>query len=104
MASRTFANTFQLLPLYEYNTNQWLVKAHAHYSTNLLLLKRLPIISNRIWNEHLYLNYLNTTTLHHYVETGYSMGQIWAIGEIGVFTAFEKFHYRSIGVRISLGL
>lgn len=103
-STNTFRNTFQLLPFYEYNTNQWLVRAHAHYSTNLLLLKRLPLISNRIWNENLYLNYLNTPSLNHYIETGYSLGQIMAVGEIGVFTSFENFRYRSVGFKISLGL
>jgi hypothetical protein len=101
----TFSNfdfTYQLLPFYTCNTNQWSVGGHAQYQTKLLLLKRLPIISNRIWTENLYLNYLDNPNVKNYLELGYGVGQLWAVGEVAIFTSFENFKYRSVGWKVSI--
>jgi len=102
--SESLVNSFQLLPYYTLHNKKWQAEAHIHFNTPLLILKRLPLISNRVWDENLYLNYLHTPELHHYMETGYSLGQIYGVLEVGVFTSFERFHYQSTGLRISLGL
>jgi hypothetical protein len=95
-------NTFQHLPFYIPSTKDWLIEAHVLYTTKLLLLKRLPLISNKIWTENLYLNYLHSPLFKHHIEMGYSVGQIWAIGEIGVFTSFDNWSYSSTGVKICI--
>jgi hypothetical protein len=97
-------NTYQLLPFYTCNTNQWSIGGHVQYQTKLLLLKRLPIISNRIWTENLYFNYLHNPNATHYMELGYGLGQLWAVGEAAVFTSFENFKYRSVGVKVSISV
>jgi len=99
-----FDRSFQLLDYYKYSTFDQYLEGHIHYKTQLLLLKRLPLISQRIWTENIYLNYLNTSSLNNYLELGYGLGNIWAIGNVGVFTSFENGKYRSVGVKVSIGI
>jgi hypothetical protein len=99
-----FEGTLQHLPFYAPNTNDWIIEGHFRYGTKLLLLKRLPLISNKIWTENIYLNYMHAPMFKHHVEVGYGLGQIWAVGEIGVFTAFDNWKYTTTGVNISIGL
>ena len=95
-----FENSFQLLDFYTYSTSKSYIEGHVQYETDLFLLKRLPWISNTIWNENLYMNYLNTPFLKNYVELGYGLGQIYLMGNLSVFGSFENGKYRSVGVRI----
>lgn len=95
-----FENSFQLLDFYKYSTSKNYIEGHIQYQTDLLLLKRLPLISNTIWNENLYLNYLNTPAVKNYVELGYGIGQIYLIGNISVFGSFENGKYKSVGMKL----
>jgi len=99
-----FEKSFQLLDYYKFSTSDQYFEGHIHYKSRLLLLKRLPIISKRIWTENLYLNYLTTPSLNNYVELGYGIGNIMALGNLGVFTSFENGKYQSVGVKVSIGL
>jgi hypothetical protein len=63
-----FGKSFQLLDFYKYSTDDQYIEGHFHYKSRLLLLKRLPVISKRIWTENLYVNYFNTSSLHNYLE------------------------------------
>ncbi|HEX2936202.1 MAG TPA: DUF5686 and carboxypeptidase regulatory-like domain-containing protein [Bacteroidales bacterium] len=98
-----FGGTFQHLPFYVPNTNEWLFEGYFNYSTKLLVLKRLPLISNKIWTENIYLNYMHSPAFKHHMELGYGLGQIWAVGEIGVFSAFDNWKYSATGLKISIG-
>src|SRR5208283_4303674 len=44
-----FENSFQLLTYYQYSTSQKYIEGHFQYQTDLLFLKRMPWISNRLW-------------------------------------------------------
>jgi hypothetical protein len=99
-----FEKSFQLLNYYKYSTDDQYIEGHLHYKSRLLLLKRLPVISQRIWTENLYVNYFNTSSLHNYVELGYGVGNILAIGNLGVFASFDNGTYQSTGVKISFDL
>lgn len=98
-----FKESFQLLGFYKYSTSQRYLEGHAHYETQLLLLKYLPYISNTIWSENIYFNYLTTPLLTHYTEIGYGLGNIALMGELGGFVSFENGKYRSAGVRLCIG-
>jgi len=99
-----FEKSFQLLNYYKYSTSDQYFEGHLHYKTRLLLIKRLPIISKRIWSENLYVNYLATPTLKNYLELGYGIGNILAAGNLGVFTSFENGKYQSVGVKVGFEL
>jgi hypothetical protein len=96
--------SYQLLPYYASNTNDWCVGAHLQYQTKLLILKRLPIISNRLWTENLYFNYLYTPATKNYTEFGYTLGQLWAFAEFGCFVSFKEFKYNSVGLKFSFDM
>ena len=98
-----FKESFQLLDFYRYSTLQRYLEGHAHYETQLLMLKYLPFISNTFWSENIYFNYLSTPVLKNYVELGYGLGNIMLLGELGGFVSFENGKYRSAGVRLSIG-
>jgi hypothetical protein len=94
-----FKRGFFLINNYEYSTNTKYLEAHAQYSNQFLLLKRLPIISNQMWTENLYLNCLFVERYRPYYEAGYSMADIFFAGEVGVFTAFQGSSFHGVGVK-----
>ena len=99
-----FDKSFQLLPYYQFSTIKNYLEGHLKYQTDLLLVKHIPGIANRMWNENVYLNYLTTPLLKNYTEIGYGIGQIMLMGEIGVFCSFENFKYQASGIRININL
>jgi hypothetical protein len=90
--------SFRLLNDYEASTNEWYLQGHLKYSSPYLLLKYLPVLSNRLWNESLHLDYLHTPQLKNYMQVGYSIDQIFLMGSIGVFAGFEDGKYKHWGV------
>ena len=100
-----FGNTnevFRLVPFYRNATNESFAEAHAKFTTPYLLLKYLPLISNKLWVESLHLNYLTTGHGRHYWEAGYSLGQIYMTGSFGVFAGFTEKGFQNFGVQISI--
>lgn len=89
----TGGSSFRLLNDYTSSINEWYVTGHLKYSSPYLLLKNLPVLSNRLWQESLHLNYLHTPQLTHYTQLGYSIDQIFFMGSVGVFAGFENGEY-----------
>jgi hypothetical protein len=94
-----FKRGFFLLNNYEYSTASKYLETQFRYTTQFLLLKRLPWISNQFWTENLYLNTLFVEGHKPYYEAGYSLGQILFAGEVGVFVGFKGNEFHGIGVR-----
>ncbi len=94
----TGSPAFRLLKDYEASTNEWYLQGHLKYSSPYLLLKRLPVLSNRLWQESLHLDYLNTPHLKSYVQAGYSIDQIFFMGSVGVFAGFDEGRYKHWGI------
>ncbi|MBR8535929.1 carboxypeptidase-like regulatory domain-containing protein [Carboxylicivirga sediminis] len=101
---KSWENAFLLLDDYRYSTNDWYAKAHVSYTTPYLLLKFLPVLSNRLWTENLYTSYLTQPNYKNYVEVGYSMNQIFLIGSAGVFAGFEDGSYARWGFRVGINI
>lgn len=99
--TRKFDKAFYLLDNYEYSTSGKYAEAHLKYSTQFLLLKRLPWISDRFWTENIFLNTLFTSGHRPFYEAGYSLGQLLLGGEIGIFTAFKGDQYFGAGLKAS---
>jgi hypothetical protein len=94
----TAGPSFRLLDDYASSTNEWYATGHLKYSSPYLLLKNLPVLSNRLWQESLHLNYLHTPQLTHYTQVGYSIDQIFFMGSVGVFAGFENGEYEHWGI------
>lgn len=101
---KSWENAFMLLDDYRYSTNEWYAKAHVSYTTPYLLLKFLPVLSNRLWTENLYTSYLTQPNYKNYVEVGYSMNQIFLIGSAGIFAGFEDGSYARWGFRVGINI
>jgi hypothetical protein len=97
---KDFSSTFQLLDYYKYSTNDRFIEGHLNYSTPFLLLKRLPLIRDRVWTEKLMVNYLSTPVLKNYTEIGYGIGN--ELYNIGVFGSFRNLNSDRFGVKVSL--
>ena len=91
--------SFNLLEYYRYSTSDKYIETHLSYTTPFLVLKMLPFFSNRmLWSEGLQLSYLYAPSIKNYMELGYTIGMM-GMWEAGVFVGFEKFKYRSFGVK-----
>jgi hypothetical protein len=99
-----FDNAFMCTDFYKTSTNDYFAEAHISFKTPYLLLKYLPIIRERMWNENLNLNYLYTPEYQHYWEIGYSISDILFMAKAGVFAGFEGIDYKSVGLKISFDL
>ncbi len=75
---------------YRASTNEWIAGAFFNYDAMYLLIKWIPGINNTFIRENLYLSYLETPTVKHYLEVGYSINKIFMFADIGVSVAFEQ--------------
>ena len=101
---KSWDNAFMLLDDYRYSSNEWYTQAHISYTSPYLLLKFLPVLSNRLWTENIYTSYLSQPHYKNYVEVGYSMNQIFLIGSAGVFAGFEDGNYARWGFRVGINI
>jgi len=101
---KSWDRAFMLLDDYRYSTNEWYAQAHASYTSPYLLLKFLPVLSNRLWTEKLYASYLTQPHYKNYTEVGYSMSQIFFIGSAGVFAGFDDGQYARWGFRVGINI
>ena len=97
-------NSFRLLPFYQYSANNQFLEGHANWRTRRLILKRLPVIRNSMISERLFVNYLSTSELKNYVETGYGISNLFLLMNVEAVAGFENGKFRSAGVKVSLNL
>jgi hypothetical protein len=96
-------NTYNLLPFYKYSTNKEWIQAFINYRTDYLLLKRLPFLQGKMFNENLHFKFLKTEKSY-YSECGYSIGLPAGIANIGVYAAFGDTEFNGVGLQLSLPL
>jgi len=99
-----YANSFRLLPMYVYSTNQRFLDAHANLCTRKLILKQLPLVRNMSFSERLFVNYLSTPQMNNYVETGYGINNVFLMFNLEVVAGFENGKYQSAGFKVSMNL
>ncbi len=103
LAGRAFSDGFFLLDNYKYSTATRWAQAGITWNTPYLLLKRLPFFRKKAWDESLHLRSLVVYGRDPYTEVGYSVGLV-NLMRIGVFAAFERCKYQSVGVSVALTL
>jgi hypothetical protein len=87
---------------YTNSTEKGYVEGHVMYKTPMLLLKRLPLIRNRMWNENLSANYLFVPENGYHLELGYGIGN--DLYNIGVYSGFNNSGFESVGFRVSFSI
>ncbi len=97
-------NSFNLLHDYRYSSNQWFMEAHLSYSMPYLLIKNIPFLQDKMWNENLYFGHLSIPSYENYNEIGYGISQIYLVANVGVFAGFHDFEFHRWGVRVSINL
>ena len=94
--------SFQSIDYYSNSTDSWFVTAHAKYQSQMLLLKRLPLIRNRMWSESVMTSFMYTPEKKSILELGYSIGN--ELYNIGGFAGFDSRGFTMAGLRISLSI
>jgi hypothetical protein len=94
-----YQDAFRLPAYYSLATPEFFGEGHVKYSTPYLLLKYIPGFSKTLAKENLSLSWLGSRYHSHYTEIGYSITQLFFVGELGVYVGFDNLKYRSTGVR-----
>lgn len=97
---KEFFPYFLLLDSYEFSTNVHYAAAHVQYKSPFIVLKKLPFIRNRLWQESLFFSYLYSPQHKNYMEPGYGIGNIFY--NVGVFAGFDALKFRQVGLRFSI--
>ncbi len=99
-----YDDAFMLPAYYSLSTPEFYGEAHLKYTTPYLLLKFLPGLSNTLIRENLIFSYLGSRYHYNYTEIGYSLSEIFFVGEAGIFVGFNDLKYKNFGVKIILRL
>ncbi len=99
-----YHDAFFLPAYYSLSSSEFFGEVHFEYTTPYLLLKLLPGLSKTLIRENLSLSYLGRRYHSNYTEIGYSLSEIFLIGEAGVYVGFDDLKFRSVGVRFTLRL
>jgi hypothetical protein len=99
-----YDDAFFLPAFYSMSTPEVFGEAHFKYTTPYLLLKLLPGLSNTLIRENLSFSYFGSRFHRNYTEFGYSLSEIFLIGEAGIYVGFDDLKYRTFGLRFTLRL
>jgi hypothetical protein len=97
-----YEDAFMIPSFYAMSTPEFYTEVHLKYTTPYLILKLLPGFSNTLMRENLSLSYLGSRFHPNYTEIGYSISEIFFLGEVGVYCGFDNIKYRSAGVKATL--
>ncbi|MBM3420445.1 MAG: carboxypeptidase-like regulatory domain-containing protein [Bacteroidetes bacterium] len=97
-----YSDAFYLPAWYSMATDRWFAEGHVKYTVPYLALKFLPGLSNTLMRENLHARLLVNGNAIRYFEAGYSVSEIFLLGEAGIFAGFNDFRFTSAGVRIIL--
>ena len=100
----SFTGSLQLLNDYEFSTNNKYLQLTGEYRSEYVLLRYLSIINKQTWSESLHLNYLTTPALKNYLEAGYSLNNLFFIGNVGVFAGFKDGKFDSIAGKVTISI
>jgi len=94
-----YEDAFYLKPNYEISSPSQFAEAHIRYTTPCLAVKRLPLLSKTLIRENLSASWLWTPDYGNYYEVGYSLSEIYLVGEAGVYAGFRNTSFDSFGFR-----
>ncbi|MCX6321989.1 MAG: DUF5686 and carboxypeptidase regulatory-like domain-containing protein [Bacteroidia bacterium] len=97
-----YQDAFMIPAYYSLSTPEIFGEVHLKYTTPYLLIKLLPGLSNTLMRENISLSYLGSRYHKNYTEIGYSISEIFLLGEIGVYVGFEDIKYKSVGAKLVL--
>ena len=97
--------SFNLLNRHLYNASDQYMQAHVMIETPFMILRNIPIISEYINRERIYVSQLLTPHIKSYTELGYGVGnRYFTKANAAVFTSFQKLKFKEIGVKVAFEL
>lgn len=97
--------SFNLLNRHLYNASDQYIQAHVMIETPFLILRNIPIVSEYINRERIYISQLYTPSIKSYTELGYGIGNIYfKKANAAMFTSFQNLKFREIGVKVAFEL
>jgi hypothetical protein len=99
-----YSDAFRLPAYYSLSTPEFFGEAHITYTTPYLFLKYLPGLSKTLMRENVSISYLGSRYKRNYTEVGYSISQVFFVGELGVYVGFEDLKFRSVGAKLVLNI
>lgn len=103
VTDRTFDAGFSLLDNYALSTHTRWAQANISWYTPYLLLKYLPFLSGKAFDEALHLRSIVLYGGRPYTELGYSVG-FAEMARVGIFVGLDGLKYHSVGASLSLPL
>ena len=97
-----YEDAFMLPDYYSLSTPEFFAETHLKYTTPYLLLKLLPVLSNTLIRENLSFSYLGRRNDQNYTELGYSLSELFFVGEAGVYVGFNDLKFNSVGGKFIL--
>jgi hypothetical protein len=95
-----YEDVFMLPSYYSMSTPEFYGEVHVKYTTPYLLLKLMPGFSNTLMRENVSLSYFGSRYHKNYTELGYSISEIFLVGEVGIYVGFENLNYSSVGGKL----
>lgn len=99
LGGKDISDVFNLIQYYNYSTTAPYIAANITYRSHYLLLNRLPLIRNRLWEEHLTMAWLATQDKGYHLEAGYGLGNLFY--DFAVYAGLNNTGKVSWGLRIS---
>lgn len=97
--------SFNLLNRQIYNASDKYAQAHLMLETPFLIMRNIPIASEYINRERIYVSQLYTPYIKSYTELGYGIGnRYFKKANAALFTSFQKLDFKYIGVKIAFEL
>lgn len=101
MTFKNLNSSYALLPYYTHSTNKEWAQAFLNYSSDYILLKRLPFLQGKMFQEVLQGKFLYTPDKPCYWELGYSVDFLNMLAA-GVFVSFDKADFNAVGFKVSI--
>lgn len=100
VGTKAYLQVYQLGDYYSRSTDDAFVNARVNYSSKYLLLNRLPLLRNRLWEERITLGFLAVPQSRYLAEAGYGLGNM--LYNVGIYAAYGDGHNFYWGLRIAL--
>ena len=99
LGGKDISDVFNLIQYYNYSTTSPYIAANVTYRSHYLFLNRLPLIRNRLWEEHLTMAWLATQDKGYHIEAGYGLGNLFY--DFAVYAGVNNSGNVNWGFRIS---
>lgn len=94
--------SYRLLDYYQYSTNSQYLSVFSHFKFRRLLLTNLPTLRQMGVKENIFVNYLKTQESPHYLETGYTLDNLFRILRVEIAAGLENGQLLPVRPRIGI--